>query len=723
MRVLDNLENYDIPSGFHLTAEQEEQLAADLKEIVLALIPLRSSKLKTRQYFNSHLRYTSNVKYAQSRPDAPQDRYEFGDSYTPLPGEYTWNSDLLQPALLDILRPDQWSFGYVVNYIEADTAHRHNERYYKNNATSDALVQFALAFDIEEIRAQAKAIDDPQERVLFLNTKLTDYRIFEGLNRDEEAWVDEIVGSALRALLEEAEKELKLTEGQPKRTGNESPKEGRSKVVSHKANNHIDSQRHVLYDFSICSLPQFAFMRLEVHGGCLTDPEANDFAFESTIKDMFRHYYDPNNNYAKEDDGTPNYPSFVLGLLDIYSVKVQQMYRNSPRVGLKLLFEWMHHTTAIIDRVYQSAAATQNKPKSGTSGRTHEIHSIGVWPLKLYLMDKLYQCFQIMYGDIRPIVSDTLAQIVPYNMWDVQYDALRAQYTNQFGLEFAKRAVVKPTENRRRFSQVLAEQALTFCQQMSIDTGGKEDDNIFKNCYGPMTSLLHNYFADYIKRVQAESEDAVEIDQAIIAWLLSLQVEVYDCYASRRNSISRQVGTNFRTEYSLMRFFFDICEKNVFDIAIEYFLDSETIPLVPEKKTRDTEPAPVTPEPEPAPADVKPEAKEGKPIHHKTVDYKTLYDTWVDVAFTNTTLEEFTYAIDQADFSTMLERAKDAGTRAGYIGGIKYIMKSLKSYLGTNWYDIACGNIGEDQDSVNKLNDGTKQIKKINVKILSTCIK
>ena len=50
MRVLDNLENYDIPSGFHLTAEQEEQLAADLKEIVLALIPLRSSKLKTRQY-------------------------------------------------------------------------------------------------------------------------------------------------------------------------------------------------------------------------------------------------------------------------------------------------------------------------------------------------------------------------------------------------------------------------------------------------------------------------------------------------------------------------------------------------------------------------------------------------------------------------------------------------------------------------------------------------
>ena len=38
MRVLDNLENYDIPSGFHLTAEQEEQLAAYLKGIALVLL-------------------------------------------------------------------------------------------------------------------------------------------------------------------------------------------------------------------------------------------------------------------------------------------------------------------------------------------------------------------------------------------------------------------------------------------------------------------------------------------------------------------------------------------------------------------------------------------------------------------------------------------------------------------------------------------------------------
>lgn len=723
MKALDNLENYDIPAGFRLTAEQEVQFASDLKEIVLALIPLRGSKLHTCRYFNSHLRYTSNVQNALLKPSFPPDPDETVEPYTPQPGEYTWNSDLLQPALLDILRPDEWSFGFVINYITADIARRKKQRVYQGSQISDALVKFALAFDIDEIRAQAKAIEDPKERVLFLNTKNTDFKIYNGLSGNEQEWVWEVVGSSLQALLEEAEKELKLSEGQPKRTVTEPPKQGKTKVAALKAKNHIDSQRHVLYDFSICSLPSFAFMRLEVHGGCLTDPQANDFAFESTIKDMFRHYNDPENNYAKPDDGTPNYPSFVLGLLDAYGVKVQQMYRNNPRAGLKLLFEWMQHTTAIIDAVYQSAATAQNKPRTGSPGRNHEIHSIGAWPLKLYLLDKLYQCFRIMYEDLKPEVSDTLSQIVPYNMWDAQYETLKAQYTNLFGLEFAKRAVVKPTENRRRFSQVLTEQALTFCQQMSVDTSGKEDDNIFKNCYSPMTSLLHNYFADYIRRIQAESEDAVEIDQAIVAWLLALQVEVYDCYASRRSSISRQVGTNFRTEYSMMRFFFDICEKNVFDIAVEYFQDSKTIPLVPEKKSKEPEPEPVVSTPDQPQPDAEPEQKEQLLVHHKTIDYKTLYDAWVDVAFTNTSLEEFTYAIDQADFSTMLERAKDAGTRAGYIGGIKYIIKCLRGPLGTNWYDIACGNIDETADSINKLNDGTKQIKKINVKILPSCIK
>ena len=43
MKVQENIENYEIPDGFHLTADEEEQFASDLKEIVAALTPIRGS--------------------------------------------------------------------------------------------------------------------------------------------------------------------------------------------------------------------------------------------------------------------------------------------------------------------------------------------------------------------------------------------------------------------------------------------------------------------------------------------------------------------------------------------------------------------------------------------------------------------------------------------------------------------------------------------------------
>ena len=161
-----------------------------------------------------------------------------------------------------------------------------------------------------------------------------------------------------------------------------------------------------------------------------------------------------------------------------------------------------------------------------------------------------------------------------------------------------------------------------------------------------------------------------------------------------------------------MRFYLDVCERNVLEIAHEYFIDSETIPLVPEENSHIEQDS----------SEPKPTQKLPKIQHTRIINYKKLYDAWNEKAFTSTTLEEFTAAIDNANFSKMMEQAENAGQRAGYIGAVKFIIKRLSQHLGSNWYDIACVSIGEDQDSVNKLNDGTKQIKKINVKILSTCI-
>ena len=155
----------------------------------------------------------------------------------------------------------------------------------------------------------------------------------------------------------------------------------------------------------------------------------------------------------------------------------------------------------------------------------------------------------------------------------------------------------------------------------------------------------------------------------------------------------------------------------------EYFKDFEKLEIVraPLRLVPPPEPE-EEPEEEPEVTDPLPPPPTEK-LHSKTIDYEKLFNALDKVAFVNTSLEEFTAAIDTADFSSMLAKAKDAGTRSGYIGGVKYIIKKLRIPLGSNWFNIACDNIDETYDSLNKLNDTTRKIKNIDTSIFDNYIK
>ena len=465
--------------------------------------------------------------------------------------------------------------------------------------------------------------------------------------------------------------------------------------------------QQVLYDFSLCYHPQFSYLRMEVHGGCLIEPSANEFAFSCTVRDMFTHCYDTGNKLKIDDLYFEGYPRFIYALMERYSTHIQQSYRDDPRTGIRLMFEWLLKTREIIEDNYQAIPTLYLASDIAAKKNLQKCQSKDTWPVKLNVYSLLYRYFHYRIESLLPKMPDSLANLIPFNMWNGEYDELKAKYTGKFGLEFNKRAIVNVNDNRKRFFEILVEQCIAFCNKNFADNPSLALGNPFRQRDESMTDLIHSYFQDYIVRLQASSNVASDIDAAIINWIISLLTDIFETYAANQGKVLNICGRTAAINVAAMQFYLDICERNVLEIAHEYFIDSETIPLVPIDCSQKSE--------------CKPDGKNR--IHQKIIDYKTLYDEWVDVAFTNTSLEEFTNAIDRADFSTMLNRAKDAGARAGYIGGIKYIMKCLKSHLGTNWYDIACGNIGEDQDSVNKLNDGTKQITKINVKILSTCIK
>ena len=58
----------------------------------------------------------------------------------------------------------------------------------------------------------------------------------------------------------------------------------------------------ILYDFCLLSGPRFSHLPFEVHGGCLSEPFANEFAFSSMVRDMwkFRRKVTPLFSYERD---------------------------------------------------------------------------------------------------------------------------------------------------------------------------------------------------------------------------------------------------------------------------------------------------------------------------------------------------------------------------------------------------------------------------------------
>lgn len=723
MKVRENIENYEIPQGFHLTADEEEQFASDLKDIVDALIPIRGSKLKTRKYFNSHLRYTSNVRDAEEKADLPPGIFDEDKDYTPLPGEYTWNSDLLQPALLDILKDDRYTFGFIVNYIDADLQSRGNDNVLCYRPISDGAIKFSLAFDVEEIRDKAKSILDLNERLSYLNTKLTDYKLYDGLDRDEEEWLGGPVFQALQTLIEEAKNEQQIEEKRARTKAHAQPEQNPTPPRTFKQSVKKRYVGDVLYDFSLCSLPQFAYLRMEVHGGCLTDPDANEFAFSTTVRDMFANCFDTNGKLQKNDIFYDEYPRFIYALMERYSEHTKQAFATDPRTGVRLMFDWLLKTREIIEANYQSIPTLYKASDIAAKRDLRTCDSKDTWPVKLNTYSLLYRYFHYRLDTLLPMMPDSLSDIIPFNMWDDQYESLREKYSDKLGLEFLKRAVVNVCDNRKRFFDVLVEQCMTFCSQNVAYNGTVSYEDIFRHCDEPMTALLHKYFQDYIERLQAQSNVADDIDAAILNWIVSLLRDIFETYAVNQGKVFQRCGRTPVVDVAAMKFYLDICERNVIEIAHEYFLDTEKIPLVKPKIIQKEEPKKPAEPAAPAPKEDKPRVEPPKCKHTRDIDYRKIYDEWNEKAFTGTTLEDFKTAIDEAEFGAMMEKAVNAGRKSGFIGGIKYIIKALKIYLGHNWYEIACYSIDETPDSLNKLNDGTDRIKTINTKILQKYIK
>ena len=349
----------------------------------------------------------------------------------------------------------------------------------------------------------------------------------------------------------------------------------------------ILTERPVLYDFTLCHHPQFAHLRMEVHGGYLSEPFANESAFSSMVRDMFARCYDVNNKLEKNDLYFERYPHFIYALMERYAVQIHQAYRNAPRDGIRLMFDWLLKTREIIEENYQAIPTLYLASDIAAKKDLQKCRSKDTWPVKLNTYTLLYRYFRYRIEDLLPKMPDSLANLIPYNMWIGEYDELKAEYTGKFGLEYEKRAVVDVDDNKKRFFAVLVERCTTFCLQMAAENPLMSTDDIFRQCDGPMTALIHSYFQDYIGRLQAQSNIATDIDAAILNWIVNTLHDIFETYAANQEKVLRQCGRTQTVDIAAMRFYLDICERIILEIAHVYFLDCEKGTLVKESDMPD----------------------------------------------------------------------------------------------------------------------------------------
>lgn len=696
MKVLDNLENYDIPAGYLLSTEQEAQLASDLKDIVHALIPIRGSKLKTRQYFNTHLRKGSDA--------------------------YGWDSELIQPALLDILEPDRLIFGFVINLLNSDIALRDGYRLSKEDGISDTLVKIAQSFDLEDIERQAQAETNLYERVRFLNDTLSKFKKFNNLSRSEEMEAG-YIGEALLTMYEGAEKELKLS-FQYGKQNDEAPKaEEKSKSLNYRIPKRIDVRKGVLYDLSICSNPEYSELRTEVHGYVLSDRWSNENAFSCILRGMFSRCFHVEVNFAKDEFAFETFPLFLSSLMDSYICHLRMEYGEISRDCLRLMYEWVRSTAQLFDKIYQRHPKLYSMDVVDSKEGPY-YPSIDTISFKHVCLFRIYQCFWTMVEEVMPERPVCVANLIPFNMWGSDYERLRKQYSAQLGLDTDKRAVIFVDYNRERFSDYLVDQCVQLSNSLVRFDADSDKRGLIERNTKTISEHFHACFRDYFSRVKAVVVEETEADDALLTWILDLVQLVVDCYALKFDDIKERCSCSPLVNDEIGRVFFDVYERVVFEIAHEYFLDSSIMPLLPEKQpVLSEEPARKTENVTQTEFEQSVHDQEASQIlHTKTIDYSTLYEAWNEKAFTHTSLEDFTKSVDSADFEKMLARAEDAGRVRGFVCGVKYMMKNLGSYLGNNWYEVACASIGSSPKKVNKINSDTKHIKKIDVRILKSCI-
>lgn len=714
MKVWDNLAEFEkgvlINSG--VSKEEKWYLHDTVAKAIQHLIDMRKSEEMTSHYFFTSLttdeRKNDYIRRLEENKDVEH------TSYQGYPTEWNLSDEMGRHILDYVIKDDKVSFGYLYKLLCKVMRGDEIEGY------SDAAICYAIDFDIDEVKKEMQSIPAYNKRRNYLIDKRTESDLILCSEDDITlAKLKENFGQMINALIKGED---------DKRYDGESVDDKPLKAEAEKNHNVYGD---ILYDLSILKEDEFKNIEIPVSDGWDRYEERNKAAFSAILDYMFAHCYDTTNGLRKNETLFRFVQEFMGKLLDSLYDNLKIRIDVVERDCIRKFADWILTTKELVNAAYESTPILYlaNDAEYVGDGFDDDF-SQETLPFKLAIMKDAWGLTQFFVNELRPLLSDRLNGEVPYNLWGEDFAVLSQKYTGKFGLEFEKRAVVDMEDNAKLFIRTLDNHFLEYSTKMDVEEDFGNPASIFNEFYHKIDDLFHSMFRDYLERIQRLTTDKQELDDAMLNWLVSLQYDIDEHYMEYGPTLERKISGGFRADVKCFTFMRDICSTIAYEMTATYFKDFENkdisrrhgLDLVvgsQEEKPVDAPNTHVRPQHQSSA-----QKTSGQPkAHNRTIDFDKLYNAWNNIAFVNTSLEEFIHAIDYADFKNMLKIAKDVGEKMGYIGCVKFIIKSLRIPLGVKWYSAACASIGETNENVGKLNEETKKIKKMDKSVINECIK
>lgn len=178
MRVFENVNAVVEKYGTLIGPEfAKNYVISELNRVLQELIPIRGDKEATNKYFHKNLCHDYNVhRFEEINAEQVLNGVEVSETeYKPGPSECLISENIIHPILRDIIEPDRYSFGHLYWLLCSEYNRSVGYAFYNDIVVTDAVVNYAIKFDPEELKNIKFDIIDTLDQIDILLLESKDF--------------------------------------------------------------------------------------------------------------------------------------------------------------------------------------------------------------------------------------------------------------------------------------------------------------------------------------------------------------------------------------------------------------------------------------------------------------------------------------------------------------------------------------------------------------------